>query len=203
MLLATALLLRVPGTAAEWLIGAGAAFFTLDYLYGLDVVIYRDVYKEDVVHWGGSMAWRSAGALAILLAVILAWPRAAQPGPPIRRLPAAILVVGCAVALLGVSQAFKGYFDKPNYDLLALAATAALLLVLLFRVFRRRDRTSATAALVAAGLTGTGVGLITMIRHARRDAADPAADVWAMVGFLIILAVGLWAWFRLARRSAD
>jgi hypothetical protein len=201
VLLATAAFLRLPSRATEWLIGAGTAFVTIDYVYGIAFAAWKDVYKNDDVHWSDSVAWRSAGALAVALAVILAWRRPTTPGSPLGHLRAAVLLAGCGIALFAAGPALDGFFQEDQYGLIAFGGTVVLVLVLLWRVFLGKRRSVSGPALVAAGLSGGLSWLITTIRNGRQDRGDPASDAWTAIGFGLILAVGLWVWLRPERRG--
>ena len=103
----TVLLLAARNVAAEWLVGAAAAFLALDYAQSTALTL------DTEFEWL-SMGLRSGGAALVLVALVLAWPAAQQRGRPISTAQAVALLVGCGAAMVGTWQVSTRTTSAPS-----------------------------------------------------------------------------------------
>jgi serine/threonine protein kinase len=191
VLLATGVFLKSAGTAAEWLIGAGAAL-VFDHAVATALFGYLDIYNEDSIGWT-SIGLRDAGAGLVAVAVVLAWRVAAHHGRPIRGPVAAVLLAGSALVFADFQIWSGSYFSEDIFKLVVVAVTIAFLVVLLSRAFALGERTNGAPALVAAGLTGSivsalGLGFTSIFGD------NAGSEACGLLGSAAVLAVGILAW---------
>ena len=189
----TVLLLAKPRVAAEWLVGAAAAFLALDYAQSTALTL------DSEFGWL-SAGLRTGGAALVLIALVFAWPAAQQRGRPISIAPAILLVVGCSLVMVGTWRWYTSVF-QPDLWVVTVAATAGMLLILLARGFLLRGRTTGAAALTAAGLSGGVIWGIEAWRLIDRVGLNNSGSVMTAGGFGAILGVGLFRWLRRHRAS--
>jgi hypothetical protein len=201
VLLAAVLFFRSPGTAAEWVVGAGTAYVGLSFVPGVMYVIYLTV-EQDYTPGFASLVLRTAGAVVAVVAVVLAWRVADHEGPPFPRLRQALVVVAAVVIFLSTQSATNDWYsDKASYRPPTLIATAVLLAVLLYRVLRLTAPRNAAPALVAAGLIGAGVWTLEIRVAVNDDIGSWTADATMAAGYAALVLIGVWQWMTPRERS--
>jgi hypothetical protein len=194
VLLAAVLFFRSPGTAAEWVIGAGTAFVGVSFVSGLMSVTYQIVENDSTAGWA-SLVLRTAGAIVAVVGVVLAWRVADHEGPPFPRAVQAMLVAAAGVVFFSTRRATDAWFsDKAWYRPPILLGTVVLLAVLLYRVFRLPASQNAAPALVAAGVMGAVLWALEIRIAVRDDIGEWSVDAWMAAGYAALAVVGVWRW---------
>jgi hypothetical protein len=186
------LLWRRTGVGAEWIIGAGTAFVLLNYGGVVDFL-----RREDNPIDTAAMVMRTIAAALAVVAVVLAWRKAAVPGPRISMVVGAVLIIGAVVAIIGT----RDYGDRVD---LRLRSWLIIVLIglLLVRALAFPNRTTGGPALVAGGVVGALAGLESMARE-DWDSYTRSSLIMATVGFAVIAVVGVLRWRQSRAPSAS